>query len=54
MTTSNLPSTMSAIQIEQTGGAEMLKYKTDVPLPVPDKDEVLVKVDYAGVNYIDT
>ena len=51
---STIPATMSAIVIEQTGGPEVMKYKTDVPVPVPKGDEVLIKVDYVGVNYIDT
>ena len=55
MTTLDLPKTMNAIVIEQPGGPEVMKYKTDVPLPLPaGKDEVLIKVDYVGVNYIDT
>ena len=51
----DLPKTMNAIVIEQPGGPEVMKYKTDVALPLPaGKDEVLIKVDYVGVNYIDT
>ena len=51
---STVPAKMSAIVIEQTGGPEVMTYKTDVPVPVPKGDEVLIKVDYIGVNYIDT
>ncbi|ORX90364.1 Zn-dependent oxidoreductase [Basidiobolus meristosporus CBS 931.73] len=44
---------MKAIQIEKTGGIEVLKY-TDVPIPKPAKSEILVKNHAIGVNYIDT
>lgn len=44
---------MKAIQITQLGGPEVLEY-TDVPEPTPLADHVLVEVDVAGVNYIDT
>ena len=44
---------MKAIEIEKTGGVEVLQYK-DIPVPAPKDDEVLVKNEYIGVNYIDT
>ena len=44
---------MKAIQIEQVGGPEALKYQ-DVEVPEPGPNDVLVKVEAAGVNYIDT
>lgn len=44
---------MRAIHITETGGPEVLQVR-DVAVPEPDDDEVLVSVDYAGVNYIDT
>jgi NADPH:quinone reductase-like Zn-dependent oxidoreductase len=43
---------MKAIQIHQTGSFEQLKYE-DVDTPVPDKNEVLVKVVSASVNFAD-
>ena len=43
---------MKAIQIQQTGGPEVLTY-TDVPIPTPGPGEVLVKVHASGVNFID-
>jgi NADPH2:quinone reductase len=43
---------MKAIRVHAPGGPEVLKYE-DVPQPVPGPREVLVKVDAAGVNYID-
>lgn len=44
---------MKAVQIEKTGGIEVLQYK-DVPVPTPKSDEVLIKNEIIGVNYIDT
>ncbi|MDK8843589.1 quinone oxidoreductase [Corynebacterium striatum] len=44
---------MYAIQVNQTGGPEVLKY-VEIPAPTPTKDQVLVDVIVAGVNYIDT
>ena len=44
-----VPETMSAVEISQPGGPEVLKVATrDVPVPGPG--EVLVKVSHAGVN----
>ncbi|CAN5360863.1 NADP-dependent oxidoreductase [soil metagenome] len=43
---------MKAIRIHSYGGPEVLKFE-EAPLPVPAKDEVLVKVHAAGVNPID-
>ncbi|HBC8574969.1 TPA: quinone oxidoreductase [Corynebacterium striatum] len=44
---------MYAIQVNQTGGPEVLKY-VEIPAPTPTEDQVLVDVIVAGVNYIDT
>jgi NADPH2:quinone reductase len=43
---------MKAIRVHAPGGPEVLKYE-DVPQPVPGPLETLVKIDAAGVNYID-
>ncbi|KAL8703027.1 MAG: hypothetical protein Q9201_003803 [Fulgogasparrea decipioides] len=48
-----VPKTMKAVQIERTGGIEVLQYK-DVPIPTPKSNEVLIKNEFIGVNYIDT
>lgn len=45
---------MKAVVIEKTGGTEVLHYKTDVPVPELEGDEVLIKNEYIGINYIDT
>jgi NADPH2:quinone reductase len=51
---SSQPQTMKAVQIEKTGGTDVLQYKTDVPVPEPKEGEVLVKNEFIGINYIDT
>ena len=43
---------MKAVQVQQTGGPEVLQY-TDVPNPEPKPNEVVVKIAAAGVNFID-
>jgi NADPH:quinone reductase len=43
---------MKAIRVHSPGGPEVLKYE-DVPQPVPGPLDALVKIDAAGVNYID-
>lgn len=43
---------MRAIRIDQYGGLEMLR-RVDIDVPTPGKDEVLVRVACAGVNFMD-
>ncbi len=50
----SIPKSMSGILIEENGGVEVLKWKTDLPVPELGDGEVLVKNEYIGVNYIDT
>ena len=45
--------TMQAVQITKFGGPDVLQ-TADVPVPVPGPDQVLVKLEVAGVNYSDT
>ncbi|ETW86788.1 quinone oxidoreductase 1 [Heterobasidion irregulare TC 32-1] len=47
------PSTVKAVAIAKTGGFEVIE---DMTLPFPEQKpgDVLVKVQYAGVNFIDT
>src|SRR4051812_12452835 len=44
---------MKAIRFEKTGGTDVLEVK-DIPIPTPGAGEILVKNEYAGVNFIDT
>ncbi|KAI9795654.1 MAG: NADPH:quinone reductase [Piccolia ochrophora] len=50
----SIPKTMKGILIEETGGTEVLQYRTDLPVPEPKDGELLVKNDFIGINYIDT
>lgn len=43
---------MKAIQIHSYGGPEVLAYE-EVPRPIPNDDDVLIKVMAAGVNPVD-
>jgi NADPH2:quinone reductase len=43
---------MKAIRVEKTGGGEVLKY-TDVPEPRAERGQVLVAVEFIGVNFFD-
>jgi NADPH2:quinone reductase len=44
---------MKAIQISEFGGPEVLKVR-DLPKPKPGQDEILVRLQAIGVNFIDT
>ena len=44
---------MKAIRYSATGGPDVLVME-DLPRPVPGEGEALIKVEYAGVNFIDT
>ena len=43
---------MKAIRVSQYGGSDELALH-DLDLPQPGRNEVLVKLDYASVNFID-
>jgi hypothetical protein len=49
---SSIPSSMKAVSFSKTGGPDVLDYKTDTPVPQPKEGEVLVKNNFAGVNYV--
>jgi len=44
---------MKAIRIHETGDVSALRYE-DAPLPEPQEGEVRIKVEAAGLNFIDT
>src|ERR1043165_2015169 len=43
---------MKAIRVHQYGGGDALKYE-DIPVPEPGAGEARVRIEAAGVNYID-
>lgn len=43
---------MKAIRVEQPGGPEVLRV-ADVPVPAPGAEQALIRVEAAGVNFID-
>jgi len=45
--------TMRAMFLTAHGGPEVLLYRTDIPVPMPRRSEVLIKVGAAGVNNTD-
>lgn len=45
----SLPEVMRAIEISQPGGPEVLR-PCERPVPKPDYGEILIRLDYAGVN----
>ncbi|KAF7554546.1 hypothetical protein G7Z17_g2823 [Cylindrodendrum hubeiense] len=48
-----IPPTMKAVQISQNGGVEVLEYN-EIPVPKVGEGQILVKNEYAGLNFIDT
>lgn len=45
-----LPKTMRAMQIQKQGPIEVLEVRDDVPLPECGPDDVIIKVEWAGIN----
>ena len=43
---------MKAVRVHEHGGPEVLRYE-DVPEPVPEPNQAIVKIDVAGINFID-
>ena len=48
-----IPKTMHAVFLTGHGGLDKLEYKTDVKVPIPKDDEVLIKISAAGINNTD-
>jgi len=51
---STVPSTMRAAVVRETGDADALKVEADFPTPELKAGGVIVKNQYAGINFIDT
>ena len=48
-----IPNKMTAVLLTGHGGFEKLDYRHDVGVPSPKDDEVLIKVNAAGMNNTD-
>lgn len=51
---SSLPSAIKAIGIRKNGDFDVIEELNDLPFPQQNEDEILIKVEYGGVNFIDT
>src|SRR5690606_23689859 len=51
-TSQNTKKVMNCIRIEPYGGNEVLQHLS-IPIPVPGPDEDLVRLPYAGINFMD-
>ncbi len=55
MTEDSIPQTMKAVVVRKLGGPEALSYETDFPVPSDlSEGQVLIRNEYAGLNFIDT
>jgi NADPH2:quinone reductase len=45
---------MQAIVVSALGDSSSLQLRSDVPVPVAPPGHLLVKLQYSGVNFIDT
>ena len=50
---SSIPKKMHAVLLNGHGGLDKLEYRSDVEVPVPKEDEVLIYVKGAGINNTD-
>ena len=50
---SSIPKLMHAVLLTSHGGMDKLEYRSDVDVPVPEEDEVLINVKGAGINNTD-
>lgn len=49
----HIPSSMSGVQLTGHGGLDKLVYRSDLPVPEPGANDVLIKCHAAGVNNTD-
>lgn len=47
-----LPESMRALQIDAYGGPETVVQR-DIPIPTPGPDDVLIRLAYSGINFMD-
>ena len=48
-----IPKIMKAVLLKGHGGFDQLEFRNDVPVPLPERGEVLIRVGAAGVNNTD-
>jgi len=53
MSQSQWPSSVEAVTVPQVGGVEVIEKKT-IPFPKVNPGDIVIKVEYFGVNFIDT
>ena len=49
----SIPKIMNAVLLTSHGGMEKLEYRSDIEVPTPKEDEVLINVKGAGINNTD-
>lgn len=49
-----IPTVMSGIRLEEPGDTSKLQWRDDVPVPTLGKGEILIRNEFAGVNFMDT
>ena len=49
----NLPATMRALEQTSLDGPQDMRLITGVPVPVPGRGEILIRVAAAGINFAD-
>ncbi|KAK5061073.1 hypothetical protein LTR84_007614 [Exophiala bonariae] len=49
-----IPRVQAAVLASETGGPEVMQYKTHAPVPEPKSGEVLIKNTVSSINYVDT
>mmetsp|Transcript_32313 Transcript_32313/g.78594 ORF Transcript_32313/g.78594 Transcript_32313/m.78594 type:complete len:347 (-) Transcript_32313:64-1104(-) len=54
MADSTIPDTMKAIVVKETGGLEAMTLDPSYPVPKVGDNQVLIKNEFAGLNFIDT
>ncbi|KAG9009703.1 hypothetical protein FRB94_011558 [Tulasnella sp. JGI-2019a] len=54
MSSKSFPKTIKAIGFHKNGDLNVIEELKDIPFPESDDQSVIVKVEYAGVNFIDT